>query len=494
MNKYFLEKRLNKLSFCFYIKENYFIKLLIMRKSKINNYTQKERREFHAEKKKLSNVKVITFSDSDRENKKSVHENNENENFEAKKIESKKKKVIISVIIISLFIALALAIYFIIPKKKGTDENQTKEEINDNGEDSKANEENKDDTKIIEKPIIISKDEAMKIFEPTFKVASKEDTLTQLLLKSTQEYNTVSNGIESSYSTFTKTKYDIYTLNQTSSGEDKDFYSTKYTTVVTINSFCTKFSSDSSENDCELKKYLDLNIKNTNNLRRNDEDNLEQIKKVILPICIIEHTDTNLIISVTCPETLASNLKNDIILAFQSIKPESINSLNEDENIAGITTEEKDNKIYIKSFDNVCRDYDGNPDINMTCELIRDIVTDKEGNLITSKKISTSQTIKDDKNKFSNNLIYNFEDISNQNSESFEPQTYKANLNTVFDLTKNLMIKENYIVNGSFNEILDFLVHGDDNDKPENNIRNLEEYEEGPGVNEESFFINLFII
>ncbi len=99
MNKYFLEKRLNKLSFCFYIKENYFIKLLIMRKSKINNYTQKERREFPAEKTKTSsNEKVITYSDSERENKKSVHENNENEIIEAKKSESKKKKVIISVI------------------------------------------------------------------------------------------------------------------------------------------------------------------------------------------------------------------------------------------------------------------------------------------------------------------------------------------------------------------------------------------------------------
>ena len=403
---------------------------------------------------------------------------------------SKSWKIILSIVIIVIAICLIIfsAIYFTREKKEDDNEGEKIEITKDNREDIKTNEDNTDDTKIIEKPIIISKDEAMKIFEPIFKVASKEDTLTQLLLKSTQEYNTVSNGIESSYSTFTKTKYDIYTLNQTSSGEDKDFYSTKYTTVVTINSFCTKFSSDSSENDCELKKYLDLNIKNTNNLRRNDEDNLEQIKKVILPICIIEHTDTNLIISVTCPETLASNLKNDIILAFQSIKPDSINSLKKDENIAGITTEEKDNKIYIKSFDNVCRDYDGNPDINMTCELIRDIVTDKEGNLITSKKISTSQTIKDDKNKFSNNLIYNFEDISNQNSDSFEPQTYKSNLNTVFDLTKNLMIKENYIVNGSFNEILDFLVHGDDNDKPENNIRNLEEYEEGLGVNEETVF------
>ena len=135
---------------------------------------KKERRVFPAKKTKTSsNVKVITFSDSDRENKKSVHENNENEIIWTKKSESKKKKIIISVIIISLFIALTLAIYFTIARKKGTDENETKEEMNDNGEDSKANEENKDDTKIIEKPIIISKDEAMKIFEPIFKVASK---------------------------------------------------------------------------------------------------------------------------------------------------------------------------------------------------------------------------------------------------------------------------------------------------------------------------------
>ena len=193
-------------------------------------------------------------------------------------------------------------------------------------------------------PIIISVD-AMKVFEPAFQINSKAKTLTQLELRSTQEFNTMTDGLQSSYSTFTKAKYDIYVLNETSSGEDKDFYSTKYTSVITINSFCTKFASDSMENDCDLKKYLDLNIKNTNNLRRNDEVNIEQIKKVILPICIIEHTNTNIIISVTCPETLSSNLKNDIILAFQSIKPDSANSINEDENLSGNKIETKDNKV-----------------------------------------------------------------------------------------------------------------------------------------------------
>ena len=468
-----------------------------------DSYKIKQNENNSIKKNRINQFRTIPYlnmnfkSESEGKTNRSLKQNNLIFENDSKKKPLERWKIILIIVIIALVICGAIIFLAIhLTRNRGdkpintgdeTIGNGTKDETNDKGE--KTNEDNKDDTIVVEKPIIISKEEAMKAFKPTFKIASKEDTLTQLLLNSTQEYNTVSNGIESSYSIFTKTKYDIYTLNQTSSGEDKDFYSTKYTTVVTINSFCRKFSSGSSENDCELKKYLDLNIRKTNSLRRNDEINIELIKKLILPLCIIEHTDTNIIISVTCPETLANNLKKDIILAFQSIKPDSANSLNDDENIAETTTEEKDDKIYIKSFDNVCRDYDGDPDVNITCELIRDIVTDKEGNLITSKKISTSQTIKDDKNKFSSNFIYNFEDISNQTIENFDPKTYKSNLNFIFDLTKNLMIKENYILNGSFNEILDFLVHGDDDGEPESNLRNLkEEYEENLGVNEVTVF------
>ena len=77
--------------------------------------------------------------------------------------------------------------------------------------------------------------------------ANSFDNALEKVFKSTKTYNTTSNGVESSYSTFSKAKYDIYTLNSTSPGEDKDFYSTKYTTVITINSICTKLSSGSSE-------------------------------------------------------------------------------------------------------------------------------------------------------------------------------------------------------------------------------------------------------
>ena len=221
------------------------------------------------------------------------------------------------------------------------------------------------------------------------------------------------------------------------------------------------------------------------------ENDIAQVTNVILPICIIEHTDTNIIISVTCPETLSSNLKNDIIVAFQSIKPDSANTINDDENDAGLKTEEKNDKFYINSFNKQCDDYDGDPTKNKTCEIIRNIVTDKEGNVISSEKISTSETIMDKNNKFSNYLLYNVEDISQKNTENFDKDAYKSNLNTIFDLTNNLMKKENYISEGSFKEIVDILTSEEDNNE-ENNIRFLNEVEdiENPGVYEGNVFSN----
>ena len=398
------------------------------------------------------------------------------------------RNIIKAIIILSVLVIIGLIIFLVIyfSKKQKKEDETFREKTEQMGGKNDENEET--EGKKVSIPSIITKEEAMKVFIPNFEIKSKENSLTQLLLKSKKTYNTISNGTETSYSTISKAKYDIYTLNSTSPGEDKDFYSLKYTTVVTINSLCDKLSTYSSENDCELEKYLDLNIKNTNNLRRIEEGKIEQIMDVILPICLIEHTNTNIILSVTCPKTLSSNLKNDIILAFRNIKPDSANSINFDETIAGIKKEIKDDKIYINSFNKECNNYDGDPNKKMNCETIGNIITDKEGNLISSEKISKSETIIDEKNKYSNNLIYNFEDISNQNTAEFEPNNYKSNLNIIFELTKNLMQKDSYISDGSFGEILEFIMKEEDNNT-ESNIRNLMEInDENPGINDEQFF------
>ena len=155
--------------------------------------------------------------------------------------------------------------------------------------------------------------------------------------------------------------------------------------------------------------------------------------------------------------------------------------------------EEKDDKIYIKSFSKECINDEGNPKTNMKCEMNRDIITDKEGNLLFSKKISITENIKDNNNKYINNFTYISEDISKQNKDSINIENYKTNLNIIMDLTKSLMIKENLTSDDTFNELLEDLIKEDDNNTEfnnnNNNIRNLDEdNSENKGIFETNFF------
>ena len=85
-------------------------------------------------------------------------------------------------------------------------------------------------------------------------------------------------------------------------------------------------------------------------------------------------------------------------------------------------------------------------------------------------------------------IYYNFEDISKQNTEEFNPDNNKVYLNTIFELTKNLMKKETYIHEGKFDEILEFILKGDNNSS-EITIRKLkEESLELTGICEETVF------
>ena len=393
-------------------------------------------------------------------------------------VKNKRKCYIILFVSLMLVLVAFGIVLGIIFSKKSNLKDKSKEEKQDNNE--------------INKNFIITKEIAKKAFKSSFTINSKENSLTQLSLKSIQKYNTISNGDESSYSIFSKAKYDIFTISGISSEENNDLYSTKYSTVIALNSFCSKLSSDSLDNDCVYEEYLNLNFREENNLRRNEEDkDLEIFKQAILPICLIEHSNTNLIISVSCPETLAINMKNDIVLAFKSIKPESINGITNENTLSGTKIEKKNDKIYIESFSKNCLDYDGDPKKNMTCELIKSIITDKEGNLISSKKILTSETIFDQKNKFFNNITYLFEDITKQNRNDLNLKNFKLNLKKILNITKSFMKKENHFSYEEFNKIIEKLNNKNKNEEKSKNIkRNLQELIEKkhPGVQEENFF------
>ena len=163
-----------------------------------------------------------------------------------------------------------------------------------------------------------------------------------------------------------------------------------------------------------------------------------------MPICIVEHSDTNIIYSITCPETLSENLKNNIVSAFESIKPNLSKENFKINNISGLTINNTDNnKIDINLFDKRCN----NEKKNQKCEVIRNITTDKARHIIKSFKTPKYELNKDE-NKYESSLNYSFEYISNNNNQE---DYFKYNLNIILEFIKPLMKKESKILNISNN-------------------------------------------
>ena len=320
--------------------------------------------------------------------------------------------------------------------------------------------------------------EALQVFEQSFKINSKLNTFTQIIMNSTQHYSSLVDEINLSYKIFTKTKFDVFTLEESKPSKiDKFFYSKKYKTVVIINSQCYDFLENST--NCRLEKYLDISSIKINNLRNNNSYDLNEIKSVLIPLCIIEHTNTNLIISVACPETLPYNIKNDIINAFKSFKPESFKGTFNNNSSTGIDI--KENNIYINKIEKEC---DENLN-NFTCELNRDIITDLDGNLVISKKISKISAEINDKNKFDKIFNYTFEVNTNQSSTNSD--IYKSNINYLLKLIDSFMIKEEYMTSKTFDIIMDDILQNKTFTKQ--NLRKLnKKIDTYEGIKQANFF------
>lgn len=102
------------------------------------------------------------------------------------------------------------------------------------------------------------------ICSSSFKVSSKEDTLTQISQKLIQSYQSTNDGQTSSYTILTNLIIDMFTINSTTaSGFEKNLFSNKYMTAITVNSLCSKISSNPDNDECQLAKVLDLTREKT---------------------------------------------------------------------------------------------------------------------------------------------------------------------------------------------------------------------------------------
>lgn len=410
----------------------------------------------------------IELSENDQINEKGhlLDKENSSNQSEILILNKKKLKIILLVLFISLLIggAVAITLLFLFP--------QLKPNIPDNFFPSQW-------------PDEVNKTEMEDVFYPSFIINSQENTLTQLYYSSIQNYESNDNGQNLSYTIINKAIYDIYTINSTQPPEMyKIIYSSLYTTVITLNSLCSKKSNEPENDDCQLNQILNLNKIEEN--ESSEEKNIEDlIKSAILPICIVEHTDTNLIFSISCPETLSASFKDDILRAFLNIKPVSIKNFEFDKEYVDTKKEEKDDKIYINSFNNICLYPSIDPYIINLCNSTKNIITDKKGNLISAKYSNITKTINLENDYFLNNFTYEFKNIPKEDSESFDEVIYKKNLDTIFSLIGSIMKKEIYI-NNLTDFALDFMK---DNSENETDIRNLNEEDlPTPGIHEENIF------
>ena len=324
------------------------------------------------------------------------------------------------------------------------------------------------------------------ILSSAFKINTKENTLTQFSFKSSQNYESITKGEKSPYIIFSKAKYEIYTLNSSKpSKKEQKYYKKKYTTSIAINSYCKKLSLNSDENECELESIFDLNKREQHNLRRNEE-NEELLSKAILPICIVEHTDTNLIISLTCPETFSPSFKNDLIQAFQNIKPNSTKAITSFNNYIDIIDSKDSNEIHINISNKECHQDDISNSKSTKCNSLKEIITDKDGNLLSINKIINKDIYYNEEDKSIQNSSFEFQLISEKNSSNYNPRIYRTNLDLFLSKTSSLMKKE-ILINNFTSYFLNLTQKKELN---KNKLRNLdkEQISKNKGIFERNIF------
>ena len=266
--------------------------------------------------------------------------------------------------------------------------------------------------------------------------------------------------------TFIKALIDTYVISELAaeSNGGTNYYEKKITTSVVINSLCAALEGI----DCEYTSYLDLTINYGGGDRRNLDDDDANIDDLTLPLCIIEHTETNIILSVSCPRNLENNLKQIIIDAFESMKPKTIKGPEEDKSLADTIIEERDNKIYINSFYKICKD----DEMDKICDNDLDLITDKDGNLISCNRLLKTET---------ESMSDEYEiEVVTENGGSLDPNVYRTNLENILDFIGTNMEKETYIHANTIEDIIN---------EENNELRNLiEDTSMDPGKQEKNVF------
>ena len=228
-----------------------------------------------------------------------------------------------------------------------------------------------------------------------------------------------------------KTNYDIYFKSEEDASEDNKYYSKIYKGVVSIRSECTTADQD----DCQEKPLIDLTAKSKNVRALTSED----LKDIPIPLCTFDITDNDVITTLTCPESLPENKRNEIILDLYFFRPPAVERADKQGDNITLTIKKENNLTKIHETNGgFCNIYNN---LGSKCTTDMNTTLDQEGNLLFYDEEAITIINYDGKNSYMKNKITNLVDISGNITKS-EKGNYENSLNNLLSLISPYMKEE----------------------------------------------------
>ena len=319
----------------------------------------------------------------------------------------KKKIKIIVAISVGLIITLS-AVLLIVFKPWKEDNN------NNNNNGNGNNKDNTDDIDNQENHYAININDYKN--ELAFK--TKVNDLRRISVKEKSYENMIINGIEIKTEYLRNTHHDIYIISEIDADEEnRGVYNKIFTGSISMVSQCL-----SKENEeCELKQLVDLLNNNKKNLGSLKE--IDDLKDIPIPLCLFNITDTNIITSIKCPESLPESIKNELLSDLYYFRPMAKLSSTKTHEM-DVTTDGNIKNIR-KQSKGLCDMNSNSPSI---CNIDSNITKDSEGNLLSFDETSFIDITTDINNKISNNKTTHLIDETSQ-INYLNPDQFKSILN-----------------------------------------------------------------
>ena len=258
-------------------------------------------------------------------------------------------------------------------------------------------------------------------FKNELRFQTKVNDIKILQLKRYSNEYMMINGIEMETRIFRMSKYIIYIISEKKADDaKKGLYDIMYTGFVSLASKCISREKE----ECEPEDFVNLlndNKKNLENLTVIDD-----LKDIPIAACLFNITDTNIITSIECPESLSEGIKNQIFTDLSYFRPNAILSSTKKHEM-GLTTDE--NKKHIRKQSKGLCDISSNSSSSF-CDIDSNITKDSEGNLLSFEQTSSYDIFTDINNTLSNYMKTHLVDETSQ-IKNLNLTKFKSRLNNL---------------------------------------------------------------